>query len=168
MKSLPEMPADLDREGKKKYLELIGSVDIDADLEMLANYCRQHSNLLTLRGERTQRQKSGRFETMVKGRDGTMVLNPLITAENRMVASLNRMLEGLATSRKETSAKRPLPSTPRPPGFMGDEPPGGWALEAALCGYRFNEQTNNWDLSLVPARFSDQDFLPLQPAGRPY
>ena len=94
MKSLPGMPADLDYQAKKKWRELVGSVDIDADLEMLANYCRQHSNLLTLRGERMQQQKSGKFKNLVNGRDGTIVLNPLITAENRMVASLNRMLEG--------------------------------------------------------------------------
>ena len=85
---------------------------------MLGNYCRLHSSLLGIRREKKKQQKSGKFRTMVKGRDGTMALHPLIIVENRMVGSLNRMLKelGLASSREETKAKRPLPSTPPPAG----------------------------------------------------
>ena len=129
-------PKDLDYQAQKKWKELILSVDPDADLEMLANYCRQHSSLLAIRREKKKQQKSGNFRTMVKGRDGMMTINPLITAENRMVASLNRMLQalGLASSRGGTKANRLLPPSPRPPGMHGDEPPWGWAIEKALCG----------------------------------
>lgn len=139
MKSMPGMPSDLDYQAKKKWRELVGCVDVDADLEMLANYCRQHSNLLAIRRERARQQKRGKFETMTRGRDGTKVINPLITAENRMVASLNRMLKGLglASTREETGMKRSPPPKPRPawavPG--SEEPNHSWACEAALCGY---------------------------------
>jgi len=106
-------------------------------VEMLANYCRQHSSLLAIRREKKKLQKSGKFRMMVKGRDGTLAIHPILTAENRMVASLNRMLQtlGLVSSRDETKGKRPLPS-PQPawavPG--SEEPRCGWAIEAALCG----------------------------------
>jgi phage terminase small subunit len=137
MKSASGMPSDLDYQAKKKWRELVGSVDVDADLEMLSNYCRQHSSLLAIRRERTRQQKSGKFQQLVKGRDGTMTLNPLVTAENRMVASLNRMLQTLGlASREQTKGRRSLP-TPRPHwASVGEgEPSGGWAIEAALCGF---------------------------------
>jgi phage terminase small subunit len=138
MKTVCESPKDLDYQAQKAWDELIGRVDLDADLEMLANYCRQHSSLLSIRREKKKLQKSGKFRTMVKGRDGTMAIHPLITAENRMVASLNRMLQtlGLACSPREgTKGKRPLSTTPRPAWAVGDgEPRWGWQIEAALCG----------------------------------
>lgn len=140
MKPVAEMPSDLDYQGKKKWEELIGSVDVDADAEMLGNYCRQHSNLLAIRREKKKQQKSGKFRTMVKGRDGTMALHPLITAENRMVSSLNRMLQTLGlASREQTKGKRPLSTTPRPAWAThgAEEPRGGWPIEAALCGYDY-------------------------------
>src|SRR6202040_4060668 len=89
--------------------ELVGSVDIDADLEMLANYCRTHSGLLAIRREKTKQIKARKFRMMTPGRDKTLVLNPMIREENRMVGSLNRMLKslGLASSRDEVKTKRP-------------------------------------------------------------
>jgi phage terminase small subunit len=136
MKTAPGMPSDLDYQAKKKWQELVGSIDVDADLEMLANYCRQHSTLLAIRREKTKQMKSGKFQTMVKGRDGTKVLNPLITAESRMVASLNRMLKslGLASSREEAGVNRSPPVIQPPLGMQGNEPSWGWTLERALCG----------------------------------
>jgi phage terminase small subunit len=109
MKPVSELPSDLDYQAKKKWLELSGSVDVDADLEILANYCRTHSSLLAIRREKTKQMKAGKFRMMTPGRDKTLVLNPLIREENRMVASLNRMLKGLglASSREEVERKRP-------------------------------------------------------------
>ena len=131
----PEMPPDLDREAKKKWAELVGSCDPDVDAELLANYCRQHSTLLAIRSEKAKRTKGRTFETLVAGRDGTMVLNPLLVTENRLIASLNRMLRtlGLVPSPEEKRRRPPLQAD-APPGCTGPEPPWGWALEMALCG----------------------------------
>src|ERR1700722_6684478 len=108
MKSASDRPKDLDYRAKKKWDELVGSVDPDADLEMLANYCRQHSSLLALRRERWQLHRKGKFQSMVKGRDGTQTLNPMLREENRLVASLNKMLQtlGLATPRDTVGKKQ--------------------------------------------------------------
>lgn len=121
----PERPSDLDREAKKKWAELVGSCDPDVDAELLGNYCRQHSSLLAIRSEKARQIKARTFETTVPGRDGSMQLNPLLTAENRMVASLNRMLRtlGLAPSREEQARRQPAPN-----------PDEIDPLEAALCG----------------------------------
>jgi hypothetical protein len=121
----PEMPSDLDRAAKKKWEEMLGSCDVDVDLEMLANYCRQHSSLMAIRGEKSRQVKARTFETMVRGRDGTMVLNPLLVTENRLIASLNRMLKslGLTIPQEQRGPKRPLPE-------VGQIDP----LELALCG----------------------------------
>ena len=119
----PEMPKDLDRDAKKKWAELVGSCDPDVDAELLGNYCRQHSSLLAIRSEKARQIKARTFEATAPGRDGSMQLNPLLTAENRMVASLNRMLRtlGLAPSKEEQARRRPVADEIDP-------------LEAALCG----------------------------------
>jgi phage terminase small subunit len=159
MKSVPEMPSDLDYQAKKKWEELITSVDPDADLEMLGNYCRQHSSLLAIRREKRKQQKSGKFRTMVKGRDGTMALHPLITAENRMVASLYRMLQalGLVSSREEVGVKR-LPASQRHAEAMD-------AMESALCTFTmenalrhaFMERTGLPYLDSCDAKYTAED-----------
>lgn len=140
MKSASDRPKDLDYRAKKKWDELVGCVDVDADLEMLANYCRQHSSLLALRRERWQLHRKGNFQSMVKGRDGTQTLNPMLVAENRLIASLNRMLKGLGlTPTRDDGKKRKPLSEPRPAWANPDcpEPSCGWALESALCGYDY-------------------------------
>jgi hypothetical protein len=130
------MPADLDAAAKKKWLELVDVVDPDADLELLGNYCRQHSSLMAMRKEKARQIKARTFQTMVPGRDKALQLNPLLTGENRLVASLNRMLRtlGLAPTREEQDRRVKKPAAgPPPPGFTGPEPHYGWALEIALC-----------------------------------
>jgi phage terminase small subunit len=109
VKTGPEMPSDLDREAKKKWAELVGSCDVDVDGEMLANYCRQYSSLLSIRREKARQQKAGTFKTMVRGRDRAMQLNPLQTAENRLIASLNRMLRtlGLMPAQDQRGRRKP-------------------------------------------------------------
>lgn len=135
MKKVPEMPSDLDREAKRKWRELIESCDPDVDAEVLGNYCRQHSSLLAIRSEKARQIKARTFQTMVPGRDGTMQLNPLLTAENRLIASLNRMLKtlGITPSCDEPGRPRKTELNPPPPGFSGPEPACGWAIEQALC-----------------------------------
>jgi phage terminase small subunit len=128
MNSTPEMPPDLDYQAQKKWEELVGSCDVDADAEMLANYCRQHSTLLVIRREKKRQQKSGRFKTMVPGRDGTQVLNPLLVTENRLIASLNRTLKTLGlTSTQRKKAGRTSPAM----ALQGVD-----TMELILCGLR--------------------------------
>jgi phage terminase small subunit len=140
MKTALDMPSDLDYQAKKKWEELVFSVDPNTDAELLGNYCRQHSSLLAIRREKKKQQKSGKFRTMVKGRDGTMALHPLITAENRMVASLNRMLQalGLVPSRDAVAVKR-LSAAQK-------DAKGMDSLEAILCGLKaWNPQTRDFE-----------------------
>ena len=124
----PKMPVDLDPAARKKWRELIDACDPDADPELLANFCRQHAVLLEIREERARQQKAGTFKTMVPGRDGTEVLNPLLVHEGRLVASLNRMLKtlGFGLSQDERGQKKQLPQ-------VDEIDP----LEAALCGPPF-------------------------------
>jgi phage terminase small subunit len=147
-------PADLDREGKRKWVELCDAVDPD-DLEVLANFCRQHATLLGIRAELAKQRKSGTFQTLTKGRDSTLVLNPLLTAETRLVAALNRQLRtlGLAPTADEQARRKKKPASgPPPPGMKGRQaPPWGWELEIALCRGRPNptpkdlKREKQWD-----------------------
>ena len=128
------MPADLDLVARKKWRELIDAVDPGTDGELAGNYCRMYSGLMAIRSEKARQLKAGKYESLVPGRDGALQLNPLQTAENRMVASLNRMLRmlGLAPTREEQSFRGKLPTEP-PTGMDGPEPACGWAIEIALC-----------------------------------
>jgi phage terminase small subunit len=137
MKSAPKMPSDLDREAKKKWRELVENCEPEADLELLANYARQHSSLLSIRAEKAKQQAAGQFSTLLPGRDGTQQLNPLLTQETRLVASLNRMLATLGlTPGRELGVSRKLQPNSPPPGFPPDaeEPVWGWNIEEKLCG----------------------------------
>jgi phage terminase small subunit len=147
---LPKAPADLDREGKKRWKELVLSVDPD-DLDLLGNLCRQHSSLLALRAERAQMVKAGTFQQLVKGRDGSMQLNPMTRREDKLVLSTSRMLRqmGLASTRdaRLSKAKSRVHSEPRPKWAPPDavEPCCGWEIESVLCGYKAwnpNTQSN--------------------------
>jgi phage terminase small subunit len=133
----PKMPSDLDAEARRKWRELVDLVDPNMDGETLGNYCRVYSGLAAIRATKALQIKAGSYETLVPGRDGTMQLNPLQTAENRMVASLNRMLKslGLAQSREEQEHRKKKPSSNQaPPGMSGPEPPWGWEIEKEMCG----------------------------------
>jgi phage terminase small subunit len=136
MKRVPTMPTppDLDKEAKRKFREMAEACDPDVGLELLANYARQHSILVSIRRERAKQEASGVFSTMVQGRDSTQTLNPLIVGENRAIAALNRMLKSLGlTPAQEASRGRKLEAEPPPPGMTGPEPACGWAIEMALC-----------------------------------
>ena len=130
------MPADLDREAKKKWKELVMAIDPTADLELFGLYCRTHSSLMSLRAEKAQLQAAGTFRTMVAGREGSEQLNPMLREENRLVTALARMLRSLGlTPTKKTSRprKKTRQPTPAPPGMTGPEPQYGWPIEIALC-----------------------------------
>jgi phage terminase small subunit len=131
------MPANLDKEAKRKFREMVDVCDPDVDQELLANYCRQYSLLVSIRRERAKQEAEGIFSTTVPGRDSAQTLNPLIVGETRAIASLNRMLKqlGLTPSREETGrpGRKPL-TEPAPHGFTGPEPPWGWEIEKKLCG----------------------------------
>jgi phage terminase small subunit len=137
------MPPDLDKQAKRKFREMAQACDPDVDQELLANYARTYSILVSLRAERAKQEAAGVFSTMVAGRDSTQTLNPLIVGENRTIAALNRMLKGLGLASQEANSGRPrLPQpTPPPPGFPRDavEPKYGWPIEIALCKGRLNQ-----------------------------
>jgi phage terminase small subunit len=140
-KAMPKipMPADMDKQAKRKFREMAEACDPDVDQELLANYARTYSILVSLRAERAKQEAAGVFSTMVAGRDSTQTLNPLIVGENRTIAALNRMLKGLGlTPSKESSGRVTILPTPPPPGFPPDakEPRWGWTLEQALCSGR--------------------------------
>jgi phage terminase small subunit len=144
---LPKAPADLDRDAKKRWNELCLSVDPD-DRDLLANLCRQHSSLMALRAERAQMVAAGTFQQLVKGREGSLVLNPLTRREDKLIASTSRTLRqlGLASTRdaRLSKAKERIKVSPRPKWAPTDEPEPtcGWEIEAALCGFtRFNHKT---------------------------
>jgi phage terminase small subunit len=144
---LPKAPDDLDREGKKRWKELCLSVDSD-DRDILANLCRQHSSLMALRAERAKMVKNGSFQNLVKGRDGSLVLNPLTRREDKLIASTSRTLRqlGLASTRdaRLSKTKQRVQADPRPFWAAPDaeEPRCGWAIESIMCGFRrWNERT---------------------------
>jgi hypothetical protein len=141
-------PKDLGSAGKKLWKELVLSVNPE-DLEMLANYCRQHSSLLAVRKEKTRLQKARQFSMMVPGRDGTLVVHPMLREETRLVGSLNRMLRqlGLVRSLDYGAKKKPL-GDPRPKWAPPDaeEPKCGWDIESIMCGFRrWNERTHDYE-----------------------
>jgi len=136
------MPPDLDRQGKRKFRKLCAACEPDADMELLANYARQYSSLISIRAERAKQEAAGIFTTLLPGRDGSLQLNPLLTGENRLIASLGRMLKelGLATRDQGNATGSKPPSTPPPPGFSGPEPACGWAIELALCRGKLGDE----------------------------
>jgi len=139
VKEGPKIPPDLDATAKRKWRELADSVDPEVDRELLANFCRQHSTLMAIRAEKAKLIKAGTFSTMVPGRDKALQLNPLLTAESRLVSSLNRQLRGLGLSpaREEQDRRGKKPrANPPPPGMSGPEPKWGWTIEAELCKHR--------------------------------
>jgi phage terminase small subunit len=148
---LPKAPADLDREAKKQWRGLVLSVDPD-DRDILANLCRQHSSLLALRAERAQMVKAGTFQQLVKGRDGSMQLNPMIRREDKLTLSTSRTLRqlGLASTRdaRLSKAKERIKESPRPKWAPLDEPEPacGWEAESIMQGYRrWNERTRDFE-----------------------
>jgi phage terminase small subunit len=144
---VPKAPGDLDRDAKRRWKELVLSVDPD-DWDVLALLCRQHSNLLAIRAEREKMVKAGTFQQLVKGREGSTQLNPLTRREDKLILSQNRMLRqlGLASTRdaRRSNAKQRVQAVPRPKWAPADaeEPACGWDIEGALSGFtRFNHKT---------------------------
>ncbi len=133
----PKMPPDLDSTARKKWNELAELVDEDTDGELLGHYCRQWSSLVCLRREKSKQQKDGSFKTMVRGRDASEQLNPMLREENRLVSALARMLRSLGLTptrdQQEYRKKKAPNSDPPPPGMSGSEPGHGWQIEIALC-----------------------------------
>jgi phage terminase small subunit len=134
----PKMPRDLDKEAKKKWLEITDLADLGSlDGELLGNYCRTHSNLVAVRKEKKAQQKAKQFQTMITAKNGSTVVNPLITAESRLMQAAGRMLVQLGISgngKRQEEIRKPSKSQPPPPGFTGPEPAWGWEIEKKMCG----------------------------------
>jgi phage terminase small subunit len=133
----PKMPRDLDKDARRKWVEITELADLGSlDAELLGNYCRTHSNLVAVRKEKKAQQKAKQFQTMTVAKNGATVLNPLLVAESRLMQMAGRMLAGLGISgngkRAEEIRKPSKPKHP-PPGFSGPEPVYGWEVEVQLC-----------------------------------
>lgn len=134
----PKMPRDLDKDGRAKWHEITEIADLkEIDAELLANYCRTHSNLIALRREKKKQQTAKTFRTMVVAKNGATVLHPLVVAESRLMQAGGRMLVqlGLSGNGKRQEQIRKPSKEPPPAGFYGDEPAHGWAIEQKLCGH---------------------------------
>jgi phage terminase small subunit len=132
----PKMPKDLDREARRKWGELTEMADLgELDADLLASFCRNHSNLMEVRKVKKAQQKAKQFQTMTVAKNGSTVLNPLIVAESRLMQAGGRMLVqlGISGNGKRQETLRKPKATPPPAGFSGPEPPWGWAIEEKLC-----------------------------------
>ncbi|HMF54369.1 MAG TPA: hypothetical protein VK593_08465 [Edaphobacter sp.] len=141
----PKMPRDLDKDGRAKWHEITEIADLESlDAELLANYCRTHSNLIAVRREKKIQQTAKTFRTMTTAKNGAIVLHPLIVAESRLMQAGGRMLVqlGLSGNGKRQEQIRKPSKNPPPAGFYGDEPPHGWAIEQKLCGTDFLPKRN--------------------------
>jgi phage terminase small subunit len=132
-----KMPRDLDKDARSKWHEIIELADLDQlDAELLGNYCRTHSNLLSVRKEKKIQIAAKVFKTMTTAKNGAIVLHPLIVAESRLMQAGGRMLVQLGLSgngKRQEQIRKPSQSQP-PPGATGPEPPCGWNIEMKLCG----------------------------------
>ena len=131
----PKMPKGLDKVARKKWEELTEMVDLGAaDADVLTSYCRNHSILTRVRKTVAAREKAKQFETMIIAKNGAEIINPLITAECRLMQAGNRMLVqlGIAGNGKRQEVLRKPKSTPPPAGCSGPEPPWGWAIEEKM------------------------------------
>ena len=144
---VPKMPRDLDKDGRAKWHEITEIADLEEiDAELLANYCRTHSTLMDVRRTKKAQQKAKVFKTMVVAKNGAVVLNPILTAESRLMQASGRMLVQLGISgngKRQQEIRKPSKNQP-PPGFYGDEPKHGWPIELALCGTDFPPKGKPW------------------------
>jgi len=95
-KTEPELepPDDLDEEGLRKWRELAPGIEF-SQRHLLANLCRNHSNLRAIAKAKAEAKKNGTFEAMITARNGSLVPSPFIRAETRLLALENRMLLAL-------------------------------------------------------------------------
>jgi phage terminase small subunit len=144
-----KMPRDLDKDAKAKWHQITEIADLESlDAELLANYCRTHSNLMDVRRAKKLQQDAKTFRTMTTAKNGAVVLNPLIVAESRLMQAGGRMLVQLGLSgngRRQEEIRKPSKNQP-PAGMSGPEPAHGWAIEQALCGTDtdFSSKEKTW------------------------
>ena len=93
-------PADLDEVALQKWNELAPGITA-TQTHLLANLCRNHSNLIAIRRAKAAAVKSGAFEAMVTAKNGALVASPYIRAETRLLALENRMLLALRVGDEE-------------------------------------------------------------------
>jgi len=96
-KTEPELepPDDLDEEGLRKWRELAPRLEFSSQHHLLANLCRNHSNLRAICKAKAAAKAAGTFEAMVLAKNGALVPSPYIRAETRLLALENRMLIAL-------------------------------------------------------------------------
>jgi phage terminase small subunit len=87
-------PDDLDEVAARKWNELAPGIT-PTQRHLLANLCRNHSNLLAVRRAKASAVKNGTFEAMVTAKNGALVPSPYIRTETRLLTIENRMLAAL-------------------------------------------------------------------------
>jgi phage terminase small subunit len=87
-------PDDLDEAALRKWRELEAEIR-PSQSHLLANFCRNHENLLEVRKAKAAAVKAGTFSGMVVSKNGALGPSPYIRAETRLLALENRMLLAL-------------------------------------------------------------------------
>jgi hypothetical protein len=93
-------PDDLDDIATQKWNDLAEGITPN-QRHLLANLCRNHSNLIAVRRSKAAAVKNGTFEAMVTAKNGALVPSPYIRAETRLLALENRMLLALRIGDEE-------------------------------------------------------------------
>jgi P27 family predicted phage terminase small subunit len=144
----PEMPADLQAEGRREWRRLLpilraaGRVS-ELDSGALANVCRLHELVVETRAEIRKKKRAGTFELLMTTKSGYQTQNPLLIALNQQIASYNRALSalGMTPASRARMGKPAESKRPKPPSWAkgSEEPRHGWAIEAAICGLPYPE-----------------------------
>jgi P27 family predicted phage terminase small subunit len=138
----PEMPGDLQAEGRREWRRLLPILRIsgrlsELDSGALGNVCRLHELVVETRAEIRKQKRAGAFAVLMTTKTGYSTQNPLLIALNQQISSYNRALSalGMTPASRARMGKTLEPMRPmRPPWATGEAPRHGWAVEAALCG----------------------------------
>jgi hypothetical protein len=97
-------PDDLDEAGLLKWSELAARIKV-SQAPLLANLCRNHSNLLAIRRAKAEAVKSGTYQAMTIAKNGSLGPNPFMKAETKLLTLENRMILALGLGDEWTSSK---------------------------------------------------------------
>ena len=92
-------PSDLDEAALAAWRELESRVS-ESQADLLANLCRNRSNLIAVRTAKAASVRDGTFRAMTVAKNGTQVPCPFIKTETRLLALELRMLAALGIGRK--------------------------------------------------------------------
>ena len=93
-KTALKAPDDLDEVALLKWNELVAEIR-PSQCHLLANLCRNHSNMIAIRKAKAAAVKDGTFQAMTVAKNGATVPSVFIRSETRLLALENRMLAAL-------------------------------------------------------------------------